>query len=154
MRNARKLLLTVAFFTALLCAAAPRTAVGQAADLGCGLHANSLHGLYEHLEGDEHRDLKGVVVLCDGKRVSEAYFNGDTVETLHDIRSATKSITATLMGIAIQRGLVHSVNDSIEVAETTVPAVKRLAEHQVALDTKHTEKANQLAQAHGVDVKQ
>ena len=62
---------------------------------------------------DEHPDLKGIVVLCGGKRVSETYFNGDTAESLHDIRSATKSITATLMGIAIQRVLVHSVNDSI-----------------------------------------
>ena len=103
----------VAVSTALLCAAAPGTAVSQAANLGCGLQANSLQALYSNLETDEHRDLKGVVVLCEGKRVSEAYFNGDSAGTLHDIRSATKSITATLMGIAIQRGLVHNVDDSI-----------------------------------------
>ena len=113
MLNVRKFLPTVAVFTALLCAAAPRTSLGQTADLGCGLHANSLQGLYAHLEGDEHQDLKGIVILCDGKRVGEVYFNGDSAETLHDIRSATKSITATLMGIAIQKGLVHSINDSI-----------------------------------------
>ena len=33
--------------------------------------------------------------------------------TLHDIRSATKSITSLLRGIAVQKGLVHSVDDSI-----------------------------------------
>ena len=113
MRSLCKLLPTVVVFTGLLCAAGARTAVAQSDDLGCGLHANSLQRLYAHLEGDEHHDLKGIAVLCKGKRVSEVHFNGDSAETLHDIRSATKSITATLMGIAIQRGLVHSVNDPI-----------------------------------------
>ena len=113
MLDLRKLLPIAAVFSALLYATAPRAAVGQTADLGCGLRANTLQGLYAHFEDDEHPDLKGVVVLCNGKRVSEIYFNGDSAETLHDIRSATKSITATLMGIAIQKGLVHSVNDSI-----------------------------------------
>ena len=113
MLNLRKLLPIAVVSPALLCAMAPRAAVGQTANLGCGLRAGTLQGLYAHLEGDEHPDLKGVVVLCDGKRVSEVYFDGDSAETLHDIRSATKSITATLMGIAIQKGLVHSVNDSI-----------------------------------------
>ena len=65
-----KLLPIVAVSTALLCAAAPRRAVSQAADLGCGLHANSLQALYSNLETDEHRDLKGIVVFCEGKRVS------------------------------------------------------------------------------------
>ncbi len=109
----RKLLSIPAVSTALLCVVASLTAIGQIDDLGCGLHANSLQRLYARLESDEHPDLKGIVILCDGQRVSETYFNGDTAETLHDIRSATKSITATLVGISIQRGLIHSVNDSI-----------------------------------------
>jgi CubicO group peptidase (beta-lactamase class C family) len=88
-------------------------AFGQTEDRGCGLHASALQTLYGQLRSDEHADLKGIVVLCDGQRVSENYFNGDTAESSHDIRSATKSITATLLGIAIQRGLVHSIDDSI-----------------------------------------
>ena len=57
--------------------------------------------------------MKGVVILRHDKLISEAYFNGDTVNTLHDIRSATKSITALLMGIAIERRLIRSVDDPI-----------------------------------------
>jgi CubicO group peptidase (beta-lactamase class C family) len=49
----------------------------------------------------------------NGRLAGERYFNGDSVNTLHDIRSATKSITSLLMGIAIQKDLVHSVDDSI-----------------------------------------
>ena len=62
---------------------------------------------------EPHRDFKGIVIVRSGRLASERYFNGDSVDTLHDIRSATKSITSLLMGIAIQKGLVHSVNDSI-----------------------------------------
>jgi CubicO group peptidase (beta-lactamase class C family) len=69
--------------------------------------------MFQDLTKDPHNDLKGVVVLRHGKLVAESYFNGDTVDTLHDIRSATKSITAILVGIAIQRHLIGGVNDSI-----------------------------------------
>jgi putative membrane protein len=37
-----------------------------------------------------------------------------------------------------------------EADGSTVPAVKKLAQHRQELDTKHTEKAKQLAVAHGV----
>jgi len=65
------------------------------------------------LRTEPHGDLKGIVILRHGNLVAESYFNGDNADTLHDIRSATKSITATLMGIAIDRGMVKSVDDSI-----------------------------------------
>ena len=39
--------------------------------------------------------------MRNGALVSERYFNGDSSTTLHDIRSATKSVTSLLMGIAI-----------------------------------------------------
>lgn len=72
-----------------------------------------LRSLFQSLASDPRKDIKGVVVLRQGKLVAEAYFNGDSRDTLHDIRSATKSITATLMGIAIEHRFIGSVEDSI-----------------------------------------
>jgi CubicO group peptidase (beta-lactamase class C family) len=72
-----------------------------------------LKAIYSDMDRDPHHDLKGIVIIRDARLVSEHYFNGDSVHTLHDIRSATKSLTSLLMGIAIQKGLVHSVEDSI-----------------------------------------
>ena len=78
-----------------------------------GIDAAALDSIYSAMAQDPHHDLKGIVVVREGRLVSEHYFNGDSVDTLHDIRSATKSLTSLLMGIAIQKGLVHSVDDSI-----------------------------------------
>ncbi|WP_041586961.1 serine hydrolase domain-containing protein [Terriglobus saanensis] len=80
---------------------------------GAGVDVAALETLYAEMEREEHHDLKGVVIVRAGRVVSERYFNGDSAETLHDIRSATKSITSLLMGFAVQKGMVHSVHDSI-----------------------------------------
>jgi CubicO group peptidase (beta-lactamase class C family) len=77
------------------------------------IDGKKLYTLFADLSTDPHKDLQGIVIPRHGKLVAESYFNGDNANTLHDIRSATKSITAILMGIAIQRRIIKSVDDSI-----------------------------------------
>jgi CubicO group peptidase (beta-lactamase class C family) len=77
------------------------------------IDGKTLNALFAHLATDPTKDLKGIVILRHGKLVAQSYFHGDDLNTLHDIRSATKSITAILMGIAIQQHLVRGVDDSI-----------------------------------------
>jgi len=72
-----------------------------------------LNALYRYMVEEQHHDLKGIVIVRDGALVSEHYFNGDSATTLHDIRSATKSLTSLLMGIAIDKKIIHSVDDPI-----------------------------------------
>jgi len=72
-------------------------------------------GLAHDPKLDPNHDLKGIVIVRDGHLVSEHYFNGDSADSLHDIRSATKSLTSLLMGVAIQKGLIRSVDDSISL---------------------------------------
>ena len=78
-----------------------------------GISRKALDSLLAELQADQNRDLKGVLVIRHNRLAVEWYFNGDDQTTLHDIRSATKSITATLMGIAIDHHLIGGVNDSI-----------------------------------------
>jgi CubicO group peptidase (beta-lactamase class C family) len=80
---------------------------------GPGINPAAIESLYQEMAREPHHDLKAIVIVRSGRLASEHYFNGDSADTLHDIRSATKSITSLLMGIAIQKGLVHRVNDSI-----------------------------------------
>jgi CubicO group peptidase (beta-lactamase class C family) len=61
----------------------------------------------------EHRDLNAVVVLRDGRIVAERYYNGENADTLHDVRSAGKSVTALLVGIARDRRLIRNVGDAV-----------------------------------------
>ena len=53
---------------------------------------------------DARADLKAVIVLRDGEVVAQRYYNGADAQSLHDIRSAGKSVTALLAGIAADRG--------------------------------------------------
>ncbi len=85
----------------------------QGKPVGPGIDAAELESLYSEIAQEPHHDLKGIVIVHNGRLASERYFNGDSIDTLHDIRCATKSITSLLMGIAVQKGLVHRVNDSI-----------------------------------------
>ena len=66
--------------------------------------AATLEQVLQAQDHDSHGDLRAVVVLRDGAIVAERYYNGETADTLHDIRSAGKSITALLVGAAVARG--------------------------------------------------
>ena len=84
-------------FSVLGCAATPEPREVSSEAL------NTVLAGWDH---DEHPDLKAVVVMRDGRVVAERYFNGETPETLHDVRSAGKSVTALLATIAVDRGLI------------------------------------------------
>ena len=59
---------------------------------------SNIDTLFAELRGDSTHDIKGVLVLRDSRAAAQAYFNGDDSSTLHDLPSATKSITALLVG--------------------------------------------------------
>ena len=50
------------------------------------------------------------------------------------------------------KGNQEAVNQTKAEAGSSIPAVKALAQRRAALDTKHTEKAKELAKAHGISV--
>src|ERR1700733_6733700 len=56
--------------------------------------------------------ITSVVVEQDGHIVYEHYFDG-TVSTLRDTRSATKTVTSMLVGIAIDQHKIPSVNTPV-----------------------------------------
>src|ERR1700761_4379438 len=59
------------------------------------------------------KGITSVVVVQDGKLVYENYFNGGSADQLNDIRSASKSITAWLVGAAIDRKLIPDVQAKV-----------------------------------------
>jgi CubicO group peptidase (beta-lactamase class C family) len=59
------------------------------------------------------RNVDSLLVVRQGRLVHETYFNGFDRERLHDLRSATKSITSALVGIAIDEGLLTGVDERV-----------------------------------------
>lgn len=84
------------------------SALSPAAPAAFDLHR--IDQLFGDLRKDQYADLQGVRILSEGRLVAESYFNGGDPERLHDIRSAGKSITSLLTGIAIDQKLISGVH--------------------------------------------
>jgi len=50
--------------------------------------------------------ILSLLVVRDGKLVLEEYFHGNHADSLNDVRSVTKSIVSTLVGVALKEGLL------------------------------------------------
>jgi len=58
-------------------------------------------------------EIHGVLIARHGKLVLEEYFHGEHRDKPHDTRSAAKSLTATLLGAAIQAGVPLSARSPV-----------------------------------------
>jgi len=65
------------------------------------------------VEKGNYPSVDGIVIAQHDKILYQHYFNGLTENSLHDSRSSFKSITSLLMGIAIDRGYIKSVNEKV-----------------------------------------
>jgi CubicO group peptidase (beta-lactamase class C family) len=68
--------------------------------------AEPLAAVLARWDRDQHPDLRSVLVMRHDAIIAERYYNGESADTLHDIRSAGKSITALLVGAAIDRASI------------------------------------------------
>lgn len=74
-----------------------------------GLDLSHLESVSRHLSEEADQRVHSMLVVRNGLLVFERYFNGYGRDNPHDIRSATKSITSLLTGVAIDRGSVAGV---------------------------------------------
>jgi CubicO group peptidase (beta-lactamase class C family) len=75
--------------------------------------------------------MRSLLVGQDGQLVAEGYFNGTSASSLHDVRSVTKSVLSTLIGIAIDRGFIESTEQTL--AQLLGPMVEGLEEEKRAI---------------------
>jgi len=75
-----------------------------------------------YMEAEILPNLTSLLVSRSDTLIAEAYFNGSADTTLHDVRSVTKSFTSALIGIAIDRGLIESTEQTLaELLQETEP---------------------------------
>ena len=73
------------------------------------LSIEPLNAMEKAVRAGDFKKISSVVILRHGKLAYEVYFDGDA-ETPRDTRSATKSITGTLVGIALDEHRIASVS--------------------------------------------
>jgi CubicO group peptidase (beta-lactamase class C family) len=71
--------------------------------------------LQEMLDAIEEQNLyiDGMVVVHNGYIVAEKYYAPYQQDSPHEMYSITKSVVSALIGIAIQEGYIHSVDDPV-----------------------------------------
>lgn len=74
-----------------------------------GISIEKLRSMEAAVRAGEFKKIGSVVIARHGKVVYESYFDGDAT-TLRDTRSATKSITDVLVGIAIKERKLSGVD--------------------------------------------
>ncbi len=74
-----------------------------------GLSATPLQEMERAIRAGDFKKIGSVLIARHGKLLYEAYFDGDAT-TLRVTRSATKSVTDTLIGIAIQEQKLGGVD--------------------------------------------
>lgn len=78
-----------------------------------GFNRDSIETLINLIYETPHKDFRGLVVIKDNRLVIEEHFNTYMWNTIHDVRSAGKSVTTLLLGIAMKEGLIKSLDQSI-----------------------------------------
>jgi CubicO group peptidase (beta-lactamase class C family) len=57
--------------------------------------------------------MNSVLIIYNDKLILEKYYNDWTRDKLHEIHSVTKSVTSALIGIALDKGYIPSVNQKM-----------------------------------------
>jgi CubicO group peptidase (beta-lactamase class C family) len=75
---------------------------------------NLIKKLRGYIDEGVFKNISSVVVVKNGKLLIEEYFNEETRDSLHDPRSAGKSISSTITGIAESEGYLKNEEQSLK----------------------------------------
>ncbi|MEO0572141.1 MAG: serine hydrolase domain-containing protein [Bacteroidota bacterium] len=81
--------------------------------LEVGFSQDSLNTLDNFIDNFQQRDYRALIVIKDNQLAIEQYYNSFWRNHIHDIRSAGKSITSLLLGVAIQEGYVEHLDQDV-----------------------------------------
>ena len=90
-----------------LCSVAARGQTAQRAEL------RLLDSMTSAVEQARYTNIHSILILKNGKLVYERYFNGWNKDSLHDTRSAFKSVTSLLAGIALDKGFIRTIHQRV-----------------------------------------
>lgn len=68
---------------------------------------------FDTLSTPREHNLHSFLIVKNNTLVLEEYFDDQQLTSNHDLRSTTKSITALLVGIALDKGFISSIDDPV-----------------------------------------
>jgi CubicO group peptidase (beta-lactamase class C family) len=102
---------------------AARDELPTASTESVGIDSAAIAKLTEDIRAGKYKNIHSLLVLRSGKLVAEAYFQGDDErrgrplgtlrfdsDTIHDLRSVSKSVTSALFGIAMASGAIRDID--------------------------------------------
>lgn len=101
-------LLTMVFLCLFLCVP-PLPAFDTAAPEEIGVDSRFLHEMLSLVRTGQ-MDIHSLLVLKNNKLILEAYVHPYTPDTLHNVKSVSKSILSALVGIAMDRGIFKNMD--------------------------------------------
>jgi CubicO group peptidase (beta-lactamase class C family) len=78
-----------------------------------GIDVLKLNELSGAISREELGKIQSLIIIRNGKLIYEKYYRGNNRESLNQLNSATKSFTSALIGIAIEKGYVNSIDDKV-----------------------------------------
>lgn len=71
-----------------------------------GIDEEGIHKMVQRIHSGHYTGIDSVLLVRNGDLVLEEYFGEHDRDSLHSMRSASKSITSALIGIAIEQGFI------------------------------------------------
>ncbi len=78
-----------------------------------GFDKNILIELGDSIQAGRLINTHSILIAVNGSLVFEKYYEGYSAEIPHDTRSASKSITSAITGLAINKGYINNVNQKL-----------------------------------------
>ena len=77
-----------------------------------GMDSRKLAEIFDYLKAKEP-NIHSLLIVRNGVLVTDAYFYPFDSASRHDVASITKSVTSTVVGIAVRKGLIRSAEEPL-----------------------------------------
>jgi CubicO group peptidase (beta-lactamase class C family) len=78
-----------------------------------GLDTSLLNNMMNRIVSGKYPGIHSILIIKDSKLVFEEYFYEYTVDSVHQLRSASKSFISALTGLALQKGYIRSKDEAV-----------------------------------------
>lgn len=95
-----------------------------------------IYQLFNQVQNSKNK-LHSILLVKNNQIVIEEYFNDHSTNKQHDLRSSTKSIRSILLGIAIDKGFIDSIDDPISKYLKNLAPTKNIDKRKDKITIRH-----------------